>query len=171
MNQPYTIRAIRVEETAEARYLIYQVAHELMEPERSLEEVTAQWEVWGAFSDLDDLQKNYFENGGVFLVTVSGNKIVGTGAFWHYADEICELKRIALLPSYQGQGLGYAMIRELLHQAQEMGYIKMCLWTNPIKLPKAVDLYHRLGFVDVYHENMDDDELWMEIEISKAVYQ
>jgi hypothetical protein len=37
-------RPIRTEETAEARRLIYSVAHELMEPHMSLEEVTAQWD-------------------------------------------------------------------------------------------------------------------------------
>jgi hypothetical protein len=30
---------------------------------------------------MDDVQKSYFENSGVFLVTVGGGKMVETGAF------------------------------------------------------------------------------------------
>ena len=137
-----------------------------MEPDKSLEEVTAQWDAWGAFDDLDDVQKNYFENGGVFLVTVSGGQLVGTGAFHGYAEGVCEARRVALLPAYRGRGLGYAMMMELQRRAGAMGYSKMCLWTNPIKLWRAVTFYHRLGFVEVAHEGADEDELWMEIELT-----
>jgi GNAT superfamily N-acetyltransferase len=165
MNDEWTIRPIRAEEAAEARRLIYTVAHELMEPEMTLEEVTAQWDGWGVFSDLDDVQKSYFENGGAFLVTLYGGQMVGTGAYHHYAEGVCELRRIALLPEYQGRGLGYAMLMELLRQARAMGYGKMCLWTNRYKLSRAVAFYHRLGFVDVPHEGADEEELWMEMEI------
>ena len=165
VNDGWIIRPIRPEEVIEARNLIYRVAHELMEPDKPLEEVTAQWDAWGAFDDLDDVQKNYFENGGVFLVTVSGGQVVGTGAFQWYAEGVCEARRVALLPAYRGRGLGYAMMMELQRRARAMGYSKMCLWTNPIKLWRAVTFYHRLGFVEVVHEGADEDELWMEIEL------
>jgi GNAT superfamily N-acetyltransferase len=169
MNKESVIRPIRVEEMSEAKRLIYTVAHELMEPQMSLEEVTAQWDAWGAFCDLDNVQKSYFENGGVFLVTVDGGQLVGTGAFQHYAEGECELRRIALLPAYRRQGLGYAMMMELLHRARAMGYGKMCLWTNRYKLSRAVAFYHQLGFVDVPHEGADKEELWMEMEINPSV--
>jgi putative acetyltransferase len=160
------IRPIRSEEALEAKRLIYQVAHELMEPQMSLEEVTALWDSWGVFNDLDDIQGSYIENDGVFLVAVDGEKIIGTGAFYRYADKVCEIKRIALLPGYQGQGLGYAIMRELTRRAQEVGYRKMCLWTNRYKLERAVEFYKRLGFYEILHEGQDDDEIWMEKEIA-----
>jgi GNAT superfamily N-acetyltransferase len=169
MNNERMIRPIRVEEVAEARRLIYTVAHKLMEPHMSLEEVTAQWDAWGAFSDLDNVQKSYFENGGVFLVAVVGGQMVGTGAFHRYAEGVCELRRIALLPEYRGRGLGYDMMMELMRRARAMGYSRMCLWTDRFKLSRAVDFYHRLGFVDVPHEGADEAELWMEMEIKPSV--
>ena len=168
-NNGRVIRPIRPEEVTAARRLIYCVAHELMEPHKSLEEVTAQWDAWGAFDDLDDVQKNYFEKGGVFLVMVSGGQLVGTGAFHWYAEGVCEARRVALLPPYRGRGWGYAMMMELQRRARAMGYSKMCLWTNPIKLWRAVSFYHRLGFVGVAHEGADEDELWMEIELAPEV--
>ena len=74
MNNELILRPIRAEEAVEAKRLIYAVAHALMEPQMTLEEVTALWDGWGIFSDLDDVQKNYFENGGVFWVTMDGGQ-------------------------------------------------------------------------------------------------
>jgi GNAT superfamily N-acetyltransferase len=165
MKNELIIRLIRAEEAAEAKRLIYTVAHKLMEPQMSLEEVTAQWDSWGAFCDMDDVQKSYFENGGLFLVTVDDAQIVGTGAFWRYEEGVCELKRLTLIPNYRGRGAGYAMMMELLRRARAMGYGKMCLWTNRYKLSRAVAFYHQLGFVEVQHEGADEEEIWMEKEI------
>ncbi len=166
MNNEMMMRPIRMEEAEEAAYLNIAVAYELMEPQMSLNEYAAEWEARGVLADMEDVQKNYFENGGVFLVMVSGGKIVGTGAFQGYAERACILRRIALLPKYRGQGLGYALMQELLRLAREMGYRKMCLWTDRYKTARAVGLYHRLGFIDVPHEGAYENELWMEMVIA-----
>ena len=41
----------------------------------TLDEATAFWDELGTLKDLDDLQKNYFQNGGVFLVTVFDGQV------------------------------------------------------------------------------------------------
>jgi len=184
-NEPI-IRPIRVEEAAEAKRLIYSVAHPLMEPQMTLEELTDLWEGCGVFADLDDIQKNYFDNGGVFLVTEICGRMVGTGAIKRYTDShlfsadgplhsrdeslrtgegVCEMRRITLLPECRGQRLGYALILDLIRRAREMSYNKMVLWTNPIKLHRAVAFYHQLGFKDIAIDGIDDDEVWMGMEI------
>jgi putative acetyltransferase len=168
MSTELLIRPIRAEEVAEVKRLIYTTAHELMFfPELTLEEEIAQCEAWGILEDIGDVQKNYIKNGGVFLVTMDGGKMVGTGAFHRYAEGVCELRRLYFLPEYQGQGLGHAMMMELLHQARAMGYGKMCLWCNPYKQLRAVAFYHRMGFIDVPYEGADEEELWMEMEINR----
>ncbi len=187
-NEPI-IRPIRAEEAPEAKRLIYAIAHPLMAPQMTMEELIDLWESWGAFTDLDDVQKNYFDNGGVFLIVKVGDCIVGTGAFKRYTDGhlfsaggplhtsderlrtgegVCELRRITLLPEYQGQKVGYlayALILNLIERAREMGYTKMVLWTDPIKLHHAVDFYHLIGFKDIPIDGNDPDELWLGIEI------
>jgi GNAT superfamily N-acetyltransferase len=184
-NEPI-IRPIRVEEAPEAKRLIYSVAQPLMEPMKTLEELMVLWEGWGVFTDLDDIQKNYFDNGGVFLVVEIYGRMVGTGAIKQYTegnlfskdgrlhsgDEslrtgegLCEVRRIALLPECRGQKLGYTLILDLIRRAREMSYKKMVLWTGPIKLHRAVAFYHRLGFTDIPIDGVDADELWMEMEI------
>ncbi len=189
-NEPI-IRPIRAEEAPEAKRLIYSIAHPLMNPQMTLEEMMDLWEGWGVFTDLEDVQKNYFDNGGVFLVVEIDGRIVGTGAFHrfneshvfsengrlHTSDEglrtgegVCELHRITLLPEHQGKKLGYlayAMLLDLIDRAREMGYTRMVLWTDPIHLHRAVDFYHRLGFTDLPIDGTDPDELWMGIEIKK----
>jgi GNAT superfamily N-acetyltransferase len=169
MSNEVIIRPIRTEEAAEAKQLVYRVAHPLMEPQMSLEELIALWEAWGILSDIDDVQKIYFDNGGIFLVTMDGGQMVGTGAFERVTEGVCTVRRIALLPEYWGRKLGYAMMMELIRRAHAMGYGKMTLWTNPFKLTRAVALYHQLGFVDVPHEGADEDELWMEMKINPPV--
>jgi GNAT superfamily N-acetyltransferase len=170
MSQTSIIRPIRTEEAAEAKQLVFQVAHELMEPETPLKDFKALWDSGGVFNDMHDVQRNYFENGGVFLASVSNGRIVGTGAFLRYqAEGYCELKRIALLPEYRGRGIGYALLMELIQRAQAMGYTKAILWTNRFKLARAVAFYRQIGFVEVPHEGADEDEIWMEMAIAPTV--
>jgi len=180
------IRPVRAKEASKVKRLIYSVAHSLMEPQMTLKEYMDQWEAIGAFSDLADIQKNYFDNGGVFLAIEINGRIVGTGAFHRYIEDqlfsdngrlhssdeslrtgkgLCELRRVTLLPKYRGQKLGYALMLDLIHRAKEMGYTKMILWTDPINLHRSVDFYHQLGFSDLPIEGIDADELWMGKEI------
>lgn len=170
VNAPCTIRPIRAEEVATARHLIYTVAHPLMEPQMALEELIAQWEAWGAFGDLDDVQKSYFENGGAFLVTMHGDQMVGTGGFHRYREGVCEVRRITLLPEYRGRGMGYAMLMEIARRARAMGYEKLTLWTDRHKLWRAVIFYQKLGFVEVPHEGAEEDEIWMEIDLTRPTH-
>ena len=180
------VRPIRADEAPEAKRLIYSVAHELMEPQMALEGFMDLWESWGVFTDLDDIQKNYFENGGVFLIIEIDGRMVGTGAFERFTegqvfstegrlrtnDEslqtgegVCTVRRISLLPECRGQKLGYAMMLDLIRRAREMGYSKMILWTDPIKLHRAVAFYYQLGFYDLPIEGMDADEIWLGMDL------
>ena len=103
-------------------------------------------------------------------MSLSDGRIVGTGAFLRYEEEgYCELKRIALLPGYRGQGVGYALLVELLQRARAMGYTKAILWTNRFKLARAVAFYRQIGFGEVPYEGADEDEIWMEMAIAPTV--
>jgi GNAT superfamily N-acetyltransferase len=184
-NEPI-IRPIRLEEAPEAKRLIYSVAHPLMEPQMTLENLMYHWEGLGVFADLADIQRNYTGNGGVFLITEISGRMVGTGAIKRYtaghlfsahgplhaSDEslrtgecVCELCRVALLPECRGQKLGCALILELIRRARELGYTRMVLWTDPIKLHRAVAFYHQIGFTDIPFDGIDADELWMGMKI------
>jgi N-acetylglutamate synthase-like GNAT family acetyltransferase len=49
-------------------------------------------------------------------------RIIGTGALQRLDETTGEIKRVWLLPEYQGQGLGYQMMARLIETAREKGY-------------------------------------------------
>ena len=160
------IRPIRPDEWFTAKRLIYRVAREIFNSQRPLEELIELYESQGELSDMDDIQKGYFENGGIFLVTADGEKIVGTGAIRRFEDTMCELKRLWLLTEYHGKGLGYRMTQELLTFARHHGYRRMRLETHPTLQKPAVDFYKRLGFLEVPIPNTSEDEdILMEMDL------
>ena len=124
------IRRIEPHEVVQAKRLIYQVAHQVFQDTRPLEESIAFYESRGTLNDMDDIQQTYFEKDGIFLVMTNSEQIIGTGAIRKIDDQICELKRVWLLFAYHGKGLGYKMIQELLAFAHAKGYQRVRLETD-----------------------------------------
>jgi putative acetyltransferase len=153
-----TIRRIERDEWAIAKQLIYRVAHTIFNDARPLEESMAYGESNGWLEDMNDIQQNYFDNEGTFLVMTDNDQVIGTGAIRKFEDKICELKRLWLLPDYQGKGLGYQMIQELLSFARQKGYERIRLETDPVYQKQAVEFYKRLGFYEVPIPNATEDE-------------
>src|SRR5262245_56511081 len=116
------IRLIEPHEWQLAKRLVYRVAHTIFKETRPLEEMIADFDSRGTLDDLHNIQKNYLENGGIFLVTTLNDEIIGTGAIRKLEGDVCELKRLWLLPDYHGQGVGYRMLQELLTFARAKGY-------------------------------------------------
>lgn len=160
------IRHIDPSERDTAKRLVYRVAHEVFQDTRPLEEAIAEYEARGELSDMDDIQASYFGNDGIFLVITHGGEIICTGAIRRHAENICELKRLWLLPEHQGKGLGYRMIQELLAFARGAGYRRIRLETHAIYQKRAVDFYNRVGFHEVFVPNITDDEdILMEMDL------
>ena len=157
------IRLIKPDEAAAAKQVIYRVAHEIFNDPRSLEESIAYNEAHGELKDMDDIQQNYFENGGIFLVTTDEAELIGTGAIRKLEHDVCELKRLWLLNSYHGKGLGHRMLQELLAFAREKGYRKVWLQTDAIYQSRALDFYRRIGFYEIprYTDHTDDVSMEM----------
>jgi putative acetyltransferase len=157
------IRRMKPQEVSIAKNLIYRVAHRVFNDTRSLEESMAFYESRGTLDDMDDIQKNYFENEGIFLVMTDDEQIIGTGAIRKLDEEICELKRVWLLFEYHGQGLGYRMIQELFAFAREKGYRRIRLETDEDNQRRAYQLYKRLGFYEIPRYTDHQDEVAMEL--------
>ena len=154
------IRRIRFapDEWAVAKRLVYRVAHAIFNETHPLEEMIAHYDSRGTLDDMEDIQKNYFENGGVFLVTTENDQIIGTGAIRKLDDDMCELKRLWLLTEYHGRGLGYRMMQELLTIARERGYKRMRLETDAVAQRRAVEFYKRIGFYEIPIPNASPEE-------------
>jgi len=154
------IRRIRFapDEWAVAKRLVYRVAHVIFNETRPLEEMIAHYDSRGTLDDMEDIQKSYFENGGVFLVMTNNDQIICTGAIRKLESDTCELKRLWLLPEYHGQGLGYRMLQKLLAVARERGYKYMRLETDAVAQSRAVEFYKRIGFHEIPIPNATPDE-------------
>ena len=157
------IRRIKPDEVDIAKQLIYRVAHQVFHDTRPLEESMAHYESQGQLHDMDDLQRTYFNNNGIFLIMTDNNQIIGTGAIRKINEEICELKRLWLLFEYHGKGLGYRMIQELFAFARQKGYQRVRLETERDSQSRAFDLYKRLGFYEIPRYSNHQDETAMEL--------
>lgn len=159
-----TIRPIQQHEIPEAKRVIFTVAFEVFKEAGTLEESIAKYSAQGKLQEMDDVQSNYFNNGGTFLVIRDDDRIIGTGAIRFLEDGVCELKRLWLLPEYHGRGLGYRMMQELFSIARAKGYQAMRLQTDNAFQKRAVQFYERLGFYEVARYEGDDlEDMAMEI--------
>src|ERR1700752_1827325 len=160
------IRRIKPDESELARRLVYTVAKHVFADPLPLEEIMAHYDARGTLDEMNDIQRNYFENGGTFLVMMDDDQLIGTGAIRRLESNVCELKRLWLLPEYHGKGLGYRMVQELLSFAREKGYERIRLETDPMYQKRAVEFYKRLGFYEIPIPNATDEEdILMEMQL------
>ncbi|NCD08742.1 MAG: N-acetyltransferase [Negativicutes bacterium] len=80
--------------------------------------------------------------------------------------EVLSMGPLAVLPDYQGKGIGGLLINKAISKARELGYKGIVIYGNP-------DYYHRFGFVNAEQfgiktadgENFD---YFMALELSKG---
>lgn len=158
------IRPINPDEWGTAKRLIFTVAKDVFSDPLPVDEIMAKYEAGGTLEEMDNIQANYFENGGIFLVTTENGRMIGTGAIRRMDEQTCELKRLWLLTGYHGRGLGYRMMQELLKFARGKGYERVWLETDPVYQKRAIEFYKRLGFYEIPIPNaVDQEDILMEM--------
>ena len=153
-------------ETNEARLVIYATAHALLNNFATLDEAVTHFRKDWPLRDIDDYQKIYVENCGTFLVTRKDGRIIGTGALRRLEDQVVEVKRLWLLPEFQGQGHGYRMMMRLLDIAREKGYTTVRLETSATYQKNAILFYKRLGFYEIPRFGDDPDDVAFEMPLT-----
>ncbi len=97
-------------------------------------------------SDLLEIEKSYFINGGTFDVLEDGQgKIIATVGLFNMGNNTCELRKMYLLKSERGKGRGKLLLDHAISTAKGLGYKKMILETASV-LKEAISLYERYGF-------------------------
>jgi putative acetyltransferase len=97
-------------------------------------------------ADLDDIEANYINRGGVFdVIEDHEGNLVGTFGLYPLNESTCELRKMYLVPAVRGQGLGKYVLRNAVGRAREMGFKVMVLETSS-KLVAAIHLYRQFGF-------------------------
>ena len=87
------------------------------------------------------------EGGSIYYVASVANEIVGGGGIsaFNGSQEVCELRKLFLLPEYRGRGIGEALARKCLAYAKTSGYAR-CYLDTLSSMQAAISLYRKLGF-------------------------
>ncbi len=161
-----TIRPIRVDEVPAVRRIIITVAYGIYGWDGTLEDSIHYFESSGDFEDMEDVEANYFQNGGVFFAVLDDDRLIGSGALRKLDEKTAELKRMWLLESHHGRGIGYQVIQRLFEFARSMGYTHIRLQTGS-EQARACAFYKRVGFYEIPSYNETSGEVYMEIELNR----
>jgi putative acetyltransferase len=116
-------------------------------PEES-EEITYYYGPQRLSEALADVPVSFFPPQGVAYVARRDGGTAGIISARPFAPGISEIKRLFVLPSERGSGLGRALMETVMSRMSELGYPSVRLDTA-IFLKDAIALYRRLGFVEI----------------------
>ncbi len=85
--------------------------------------------------------------GEVFFAVTDDGQVVGTAAMINAGNGVFELTKMAVDPAFQGKGIANGLMDACIEFARSKSASRIFLETNS-KLPVAVRLYHKFGFVD-----------------------
>ena len=121
----------------------------------------------GFDQEMADLPGMYAPPAGRLLLATMNEQSAGGAGLHKLEDDICEMKRLYVRPSWRGFGLGRALAEITVDQARQAGYTKMRLDTIAGKMDKAIRLYQKLGFkqIDPYRPSPIPEALYMELEL------
>jgi len=115
-------------------------------------------------TELATLPGAYAEPFGCILLARQVRDFIGCGALRPIEGDICEMKRLFVIPGYRKQGLGRILAEHLIRKAGDMGYARLRLDTTA-SMPAANALYLALGFrpIQAYCHNPLEDALYYEL--------
>lgn len=123
--------------------------------------------------DINKIDKFLPPNGRLMLAFINNNAC-GIGCLKAINEEIGEVKRMYVDPSFRKAGAGRAILQSLIHAAKATGYKKVRL-DSPKFMEAAHSLYRSFGFKDipVYPEVEIPEEfrqylLFMELDLLKT---
>lgn len=126
-----------------------------------------------SFQKIDDelasLSTMYGGENGCLLLAEQEQQFIGMVALRKKTKTICEMKRLFVLPSVTGLGVGKKLTIDIIEQAKKMGFKQMVLDTLQ-RLEPAMHLYQQLGFKEIpaYYKNPLPEVVFMCLELKNA---
>lgn len=97
--------------------------------------------------NLEDPEKHIIDNGGEIFFAVLDGEAIGTVALKYHEHGRYEISKMAVRPGHQGMGIGRKLMVAALDCYNEKGGKELFLETSS-KLPPAIALYKKMGFVE-----------------------
>lgn len=97
---------------------------------------------------LSDPQGYIINKGGHILIALFNGEAVGTCALLNEGNSVYELAKMAVAPKMQGMKIGKMLGEAAIDRARRVGASQVYLVSNR-RLQTALNLYQRLGFVEV----------------------
>lgn len=113
--------------------------------------------------DFEDIEGIYLNNRGEFLVGIKDQKIIAMGGLRKMTQDIVELRRMRVDPSFQRMGFGQIILDALEKKALELGY-KVIRLNTSAKSVSAQKFYEKNGYVEIKRET----EGWI---VDNIIYQ
>ncbi|MDQ2922455.1 MAG: GNAT family N-acetyltransferase [Acidobacteriota bacterium] len=105
-------------------------------------------------ADLQDIEANYLQRGGLFELIEDGEaNLLGSVGLYPIDQNTCELRKMYLIPSARGLGLGKHILKRTIARARELGFKRIVLETSS-KLIAANHLYIRFGFKPIESDHL-----------------
>lgn len=105
-------------------------------------------------ADLNDIEQNYLQAGGIFELLEDGRgNLLGTIGLFPLDRATCELRKMYFVPQVRGLGLGKLLLERTINQARQLGFTKITLETASV-LKGAIHLYTSFGFVPVEGQHL-----------------
>ena len=116
--------------------------------------------------ELAQLPGEYSRPRGRLLLASVGEDVAGCIALRARSDEVCEMKRLYVRPSFRGLRLGHLLATTAIAEARAIGYRSMRLDTLPF-MTSAQRMYAALGFVPCapYYTTAIAGTVFMELEL------
>ena len=111
----------------------------------------------GIEEELTSLPGKFAHPDGRLIMAVISEQAIGCAALRRMDEQVCELKRMFVLPQFRGQGAGKALACKLIEDACTIGYKCIRLDTGDF-LTTAIQLYKSLGFqrIEPYNDVPED---------------
>jgi ribosomal protein S18 acetylase RimI-like enzyme len=98
---------------------------------------------------LDDPEGYILKPGGRIFIAIYNNEVVGTCGYQTFGTQGFEMIKMAVDENYRGLSIGRILAEESLKQMKTLGARRIFLFSNTKTSALAVELYKKLGFIEI----------------------
>jgi putative acetyltransferase len=110
-----------------------------------------------ADSDLENIEKNYFETGGCFWIYKVDGRVVGSVAVRPEPSQLL-LKRLYLNVAFRGSGVANQLLKKVTDWAKDNNYRRIYFWSDT-RFKRSHRFYLNKGFQKGRIREMNDGNM------------